>query len=61
MHADPSGAPNVPSGRGSRQYDVTPTTVVDPVAIVDPRLEAWQRYLDRLHERDPPGGPPRQR
>jgi len=24
----------------------------------DPDLIAWQRYLDRLHAEDPPGGPP---
>lgn len=61
VHADPSGAPNIPSARGSRKPDVTPTTVAHPEAIIDPGLEAWQRYLDRLHERDPPGRPPWQR
>jgi len=25
---------------------------------VDPELLAWQAYLARLHEADPPGGPP---
>jgi hypothetical protein len=24
----------------------------------DPELIAWQRYLERLHAHDPPGGPP---
>jgi hypothetical protein len=38
---------------------VQPTPVigdVDPAA--DPDLLAWQAYLARLHEADPPGGPP---
>lgn len=38
-----------------------PAAVTDPKTSVDPGLEAWQRYLDRLHERDPPGRPPWQR
>jgi len=28
------------------------------VAVDDPDLIAWQRYLDRLRADDPPGGPP---
>lgn len=27
-------------------------------AAADPELLAWQAYLARLHEADPPGGPP---
>ena len=30
----------------------------DPDGTPDQDLVAWQAYLDRLHEADPPGGPP---
>ena len=30
-------------------------------ATPDPELLAWQAYLARLHEADPPGGPPARR
>lgn len=33
-----------------------PETIPDPA---DDELRAWQAYLRRLHESDPPGGPPR--
>jgi hypothetical protein len=31
---------------------------VRTIAADDPGLAAWQDYLDRLQEADPPGGPP---
>jgi hypothetical protein len=37
-----------------RRPDVLPETG----AAADPDLLAWQAYLARLHEADPPGGPP---
>lgn len=61
VHAEPSSARSVPGAGGNRRHGVTPTTVTDPEAIVDVGLEAWQRYLKQLNERDPPGSPPWQR
>lgn len=58
VHAAPPAGSRVPSPHG---HTVTPSAAAGPEAVVDPGLEAWQRYLDRLHEKDPPGRPPWQR
>ena len=57
VHAEPLGNPSVPNPHGSPRA-VTPAAAVDPEALIDPELQAWQRYLDQLHEKDPPGKPP---
>jgi hypothetical protein len=36
----------------------TPETAATGTGPADPDLLAWQAYLARLHEADPPGGPP---
>ena len=38
--------------------DASTAPATDPAAENDPELAAWQAYLTRLHEVDPPGGPP---
>jgi len=38
--------------------DAGTAAAADQAAENDPELAAWQAYLARLHETDPPGGPP---
>ncbi len=38
--------------------DTPPLSPTPQATDTDPGLVAWQEYLDRLHARDPPGGPP---
>lgn len=50
LHAD---------ARPARRGDRAPDSASGPgAAAADPDLLAWQAYLARLHETDPPGGPP---
>ena len=44
----PDSRPRSADSKGRRQAEAAP----------DPELLAWQAYLTRLHETDPPGGPP---
>lgn len=51
LHAD---VPSVRRERRRPRDDADSGAGTEP----DPELIAWQAYLDRLHEADPPGGPP---
>jgi hypothetical protein len=56
LHSD--GAVRLPAiERVSHEDD---TAVVDrTMPAPDLELEAWQTYMNKLHELDPPGGPPK--
>jgi hypothetical protein len=50
LHSDTAKIPSLRFRRSKRQ--------VEPQDVADPQLAAWESYLTRLHELDPPGGPP---
>jgi hypothetical protein len=57
-----SAVPPGPAGARDQPAIRQRAAAVDQPAIAtDPELAAWQSYLDRLHELDPPGGPPAKR
>lgn len=61
VHAKAPREPSVPGPHSRPEHVAETTDVADPESTVDPGLEAWQRYLSQLHEKDPPGKPPWQR
>ncbi len=59
-----SQAAGRPAVEGASSTAPTPSAgppAADPAAAGDPGLAAWQDYLRRLHQAQPPGGPPRAR
>jgi hypothetical protein len=64
LHSDTAKIPSLRSKRskpGAAESEGAPASeevVVESQAAADPQLMAWQSYLTRLQELDPPGGPP---
>lgn len=65
LHSETAKIPSLGSNRSKRHGEEAdgPAVTEDQVVVeahvpADPQLMAWQSYLTRLHELDPPGGPP---
>jgi hypothetical protein len=63
LHSDSAKIPTLRAKHSKQRTEGQQALADDEVltesqVAADPQLMAWQNYLTRLHELDPPGGPP---